>query len=130
MARSTSEQPTEGELNILRVLWRHGLVRLSVLCEALAAERRLAPSTVATMLKIMQRKGQVKRVVDRDGIRWQAVLSQAEAGRGLLANLVERVFEGSAHKVVLHLLDDGQLTAEHQEQIRKLLAARARRAHS
>jgi Fe2+ or Zn2+ uptake regulation protein len=80
MARKSAEQPTDGELNILSVLWELGPSRLSEIVEALSTERQVAPTTVATMLKIMSRKGQVERVNDGEGIRWQAKLSQGRPG--------------------------------------------------
>jgi len=127
MARTTKQHPTDGELNILRVLWQCGPSRLSAICEILGTERKVALTTVATMLKIMKGKGQVKRTVGGEGIRWQAVLSQTQAGSSLLANLVDGVFEGSAQKVVLHLLEEGQLSDDDREEIRKLLESRARK---
>ena len=130
MTRATTAQPTPGELNILRVLWESGPSRLSAICAALSDERKVAATTVATMLKIMKRKGQVKRRLTQAGIVWQARLSQTEAGSSMLANLLGAVFEGSAQKLVLHLLERGQLTENDQRQIRELLASNRRQPNS
>ena len=127
MARKSTDQPTDGELNILKVLWQRGPSRLSEVCEALSGERQVALTTVATMLKIMSRKGQVEKVNSGDGVRWQAKLSQGEAGRNMVERLVERVFEGSTRNLVLHLLEAGNLSAEDQQEIRSLLAAAKQR---
>ncbi len=127
MARKSTEQPTDGELNILNVLWQRGPRRLSEICEALSAQRPVAPTTVATLLKIMSRKGQVERIRDYEGVRWQARLSQRQAGSNLIQRLVERVFEGSTRKLVLHLLEAGHLSAEEQQQISDLLETRQQR---
>jgi len=124
MARKSTEQPTDGELNILNVLWQRGPCRLSEVCEALNAQRPVAATTVATILKIMSRKGQVERVSDDEGIRWQAKLSQRQAGSHLIQRLVERVFEGSTRKLVLHLLEAGHLSAKEQQEISNLLVMR------
>ena len=70
MARPASSQPTDGELEILRVLWREGPSELGVVHRALVAERgrKIAKTTVATMLKVMLDKGLVRRAVgDREG---------------------------------------------------------------
>ena len=130
MTRATTAQPTPGELNILRVLWESGPSRLSAICAALSDERKVAATTVATMLKIMKRKGQVKRRLTQAGIVWQARLSQTEAGSSMLANLLGAVFEGSAQKLVLHLLERGQLTENDQRQIRELLASNRRQPNA
>jgi len=62
MARSESEQPTELELEILKVLWEKSplLVR-DVRAGLEQADRPLPHSTVITMLNIMHRKGYLKR---------------------------------------------------------------------
>jgi len=124
MARSGSKHPTDGELAILKVLWEQGPSRLSVLCENLGEERKAAPSTVATMLKIMKDKGLVERVSPGKGVVWQAKLTQKEAGSGMLQSLMNQLFEGSAQKVVLHLLEGGELSRKDQEEIRKMLASK------
>ena len=71
MARPPSAQPTEGELEILKVLWEQGPSGLSAVCAGLRKGRPVATTTVATMLKLMQEKG----LVDR---------GEAPAGLGLL----------------------------------------------
>jgi BlaI family penicillinase repressor len=129
MARPTTEQPTNGELNILRVLWELGPSRLSTICEALSRQRKVALTTVATMLKIMKAKRQVKRTITTRGAIWQATLSQEEAGNHCLQNLMNKLFEGSAQKLVVHLLARGNLSAKDQKEIRKLLGARRETTH-
>ncbi len=121
MARSPSEQPTHAELAILRVLWQRGPCRLSTVCEALSQGRKVAPTTVATLLKIMKRKGQVTRTIGPGGIRWRAALTQGRASSNYLRDLVDRVFEGSAQKLVLHLLEGGHLSVADQKEIRRIL---------
>jgi len=127
MARPSKEWPTDGELNILRVLWERGPTRLSEICETLSQERKVAPTTVATMLKIMREKGQVKRVKD-EGVAWEAILDQETAGRGLIQNILDRVFDGSARSLVLNLLDQGKLSSKDREEIRTLLATKRGKA--
>jgi BlaI family penicillinase repressor len=125
MARTSQAQPTDGELNILKILWQRGPSRLSEICGTFARERRVAPTTIATMLKIMEGKGQVKRVTSQEGVVWEAVLTQTAAGNHLLRNLINRVFEGSAQKLVLHLLEKGNLSETDQREIRRLLVSKS-----
>lgn len=121
MARQGSKHPTDGELAILKVLWERGPSRLSVLRENLAEERGAAPSTVATMLKIMKEKGLVERVTSGTGVAWRAKLTQKQAGSGMLQRLTNQLFEGSARKVVLNLLEGGKLSRKDREEIQKML---------
>jgi predicted transcriptional regulator len=124
MARTGSKHPTTGELTILKVLWEQGPLRFGVLCENLGKERKAAPSTVATMLRIMKNKGLVERVSSGTGVVWKAKLTQKEAGGSMLQSLMNQLFEGSAQKVVLHLLEGGKLSRKDQEEIRKILASK------
>jgi BlaI family transcriptional regulator, penicillinase repressor len=124
MARPGSKHPTEGELAILKVLWEQGPSRLSDICTHLSVDRKPAPSTVATMLKIMKDKGLVQRVSPGTGVAWQAKLTQKEAGGSMLQTLMNQLFEGSAQKVVLQLLEGGKLSRKDQEEIRKLLTSK------
>jgi len=124
MARSRSKHPTDGELAILKVLWEQGPTRLSVLCDNLDKERGAAPSTVATMLKIMKEKGLVERVSSGTAVVWKAKLTQEKAGSGMLQSLTNQLFDGSAQKVVLNLLEGGKLSRKDQEAIRKMLTGK------
>ncbi len=124
MARPVSKHPTNGELAILKILWEQGPSRLSVLCENLSEERGAAPSTVATMLKIMKNKGLVERVSPGTRVAWQAKLTREEAGSGMLQSLTNQLFEGSAQKLVLQLLEGGKLSRRDQDEIRKMLAGK------
>jgi predicted transcriptional regulator len=48
-------------------------------------------------------------------------VTRRHATRGLIRKVLSNVFEGSASKLVMHLIEDGRLTREEQEQIRALL---------
>lgn len=51
-------------------------------------------------------------------------MSQADGGSSFLENLVNRVFEGSAQKLVMHLLEQGRLSDANQKEIRAMLMSR------
>ncbi len=102
---------------------------MSEIGEALSQERRVAATTVASMLKIMKGKGQVKRNDNGEEIVWEATLSQKQAGSHYLEHLVDRVFDGSAGKLVMHLLEEQPLSAAEQQEIQELLAARKGRGN-
>jgi predicted transcriptional regulator len=77
-----------------------------------------------TMLKIMKEKGLVERVSARGRVAWAARLTQEAAGGGMLQSLMNRLFEGSAQRVVLHLLDGGKLSQKDRDEIRQLLESK------
>src|SRR5690606_34699314 len=109
MSRPASPHPTDGELEILRVLWDAGPISLSGLCEHLRRDREVAVTTVATMLRVMSDKGLVKRTGSGRGAEWQATVSRQKTERGIVRSLVDRVFDGAADRLVAHLVEGGQL---------------------
>ena len=61
MARPPSTHPTDGELELLQILWQAGPSSLGRICTALRLRRPIATTTVATMLKVMLDKGLIRR---------------------------------------------------------------------
>ena len=129
MPRPGSAHPTDGELEILHVLWSAGPSSLSGVCEALRDNRDVATTTVATMLRVMSGKGLVRRHGAGRGATWAAAVSQAKTERGMLGRLVDRVFDGAADRVVTHLVDGGALSDDQLAHLRTMLNERAKTSH-
>jgi BlaI family transcriptional regulator, penicillinase repressor len=121
MARPASAQPTDGEMEILKVLWPSGPLPLGQVCAQLRRHRPVAPTTVATMLQVMLGKGLVKRSRGPRGFLWSAKVSQEVAASRLLRKMLDHVFDGSARRLVVHLLDEGKLSPRDCQEIRRLL---------
>jgi predicted transcriptional regulator len=123
MARPASQTLTDGELEILRVLWERGPSPLGNVCAALRQGRDVATTTVATMLRIMLDKGLVRRKGAGRAARWSAVVTHAAAARSLVGKLVDGIFDGSAQRLVAHLVEGGRLSADELAELRTLLNA-------
>jgi len=120
MARRSSEHPTDAELAILQALWREGPTSLGKIHAALAEKRPVAKTTIATMLKIMLEKGLVHRADGERGYVWSAAVTHKEAASGMVGKLVDHVFEGSAMRMVAHMVEGGRLSEEELEEIWRL----------
>lgn len=123
MARPASAQPTDGEMEILKVLWAAGPAPLGQVCAELRRYRPVAATTVATMLQVMLGKGLVKRAPGPRGFLWSAKVSQQATASRLLRKLLDHVFDGSAQRLVAHLVDEGKLSPRDCQEIRRLLEA-------
>jgi BlaI family transcriptional regulator, penicillinase repressor len=132
MARPASAQPTDGELEILKVLWEHGPSGLKQVCDCLRRARPVATTTVATMLKLMQEKGLVARGVrgDARGAVYSAKISREVASTGLIRRLVDIIFDGSARRLLAHMLENENLSERDYAAIRRLLDDDKRRARA
>lgn len=125
MARSASSHPTDGELEILRVLWSDGPTSLSTLCLALRQQRDVATTTVATMLRVMLDKGLVKRQGAGRGAQWAAAITQKKTAKNMVSKLVDHVFDGSADLLAAHLIEGGQLSPQQLAELRDLIDQRS-----
>ena len=134
MVRPASEYPTELELQILKVLWaRKAALTVREIRDALAAGGRdLAHTSVITTLGTMVDKGQVEKLPPEQGkaLRFSPLRSEAEVARGMLGDLVDRVFDGSAAAVMLSLFDVSELDDEELQRLRKLFNKKMREQQS
>jgi BlaI family penicillinase repressor len=115
-------EPTEAELEVLRVLWQLGDSTVRQVHEVLALNNPVAYTTVLTTLQIMHQKGLVKRDASERAHIYAAALSQRKAQKRFLGKLLHRVFEDSAAELVMQALGSGKpASAEELAMIRARL---------
>ncbi|MFN8581206.1 MAG: BlaI/MecI/CopY family transcriptional regulator [Gemmatimonadaceae bacterium] len=120
MAKPVLPQPTNAELRILRVLWRNGPSTVRDVYEQLQPAD-VGYTTVLKLMQIMAEKGLVKRDATARSHVYRAALLEREAKRRLVADLVDRAFEGSAVGLVMHALQSRPASASELAEIRRLL---------
>jgi predicted transcriptional regulator len=116
-------RPTDVELAILSVLWRHGPGSVREVLNRYN-EGRGDPAgytTVLKMLQIMSDKGLVERDDSRRPQVYSAHLSEEQTQRQLLSDLLERAFGGSAKKLVLQALAGREASEKELSQIESIL---------
>ena len=126
MARKKSKYPTELELEILKILWERSPQQVREVREEMAAAgRELAHTSLITTLNVMFDKGYVKRkpASEGKGYEFSPKVSRAEVSQGMVGDLVDRIFEGSASALMLSLLESEQLDAESHAALRKAIEA-------
>jgi BlaI family penicillinase repressor len=121
MARRSSSHPTELELEILKILWREGPLSGRRVRDLLAQVRDLAYTSVMTIMKIMTQKGYVRRKRVEGNYVYYPCVTEEVVSSGMLCDLVERVFDGSATAVMLNLLETAELGEDELKQIRRLI---------
>jgi BlaI family transcriptional regulator, penicillinase repressor len=127
MARRGSEFPTELELQILKVLWGREPIPVRDVRQGLAAVgRELAHTSVITTLNVMVRKKYLRRRMQGKACLFSPRVSREEVSRGMLGDVVNRVFDGSAKAVMLSLFDCAELDAEDVKELRQLVNQKAK----
>lgn len=115
-------RPTEGELEILAVLWERDSATVREVYEAISASRPLVYTAVLKLMQIMMDKGLVRRDESARAHVYRAAVAKEETERRFLRELSDRLFSGSAAQLALRALEMAPATDEELREIRKLLA--------
>jgi len=118
-------RPTDAELAILRVLWERGPSTVREVFDVLNTTRK-EPFAYTTVLRFLQIMTEKQLVVREDGDRTHIYAPSVPAERTqkqMVGDLMDRVFGGSAHDLVLHALGARKVSALEIREIRKLLNA-------
>jgi len=121
MPRPASSQPTEVELQILRVVWEHGSATARQIHNGLLGTKDRNYSTTVKMLSLMLDKGLVRRNEDVRPHVYRATTTRQKTQQQMLAHLIHRVYDGSAKSLVLQALSSQTATQEDLAEIRKLI---------
>ena len=116
-------KPTDAELAILRVLWTRGPSTVRQIAEVM--DRESGYTTVLKLLQIMTEKRLVVRDESARTHIYQAVYTQEQTERQLVTDLLDRVFDGSAAKLVLQALASNKASPEELDEIKKLIATKS-----
>jgi BlaI family penicillinase repressor len=97
----------DSELEVMRVLWEaRDALPLIDIRRVLSERCGWDDSTIKTLLRRLQAKDAVK--LERRGV-YSAVVTQEEYNRYSMQAFVNKIFAGSAKKLVATLVSDGQL---------------------
>jgi BlaI family penicillinase repressor len=121
MTTRQRKQPTNAELEILRVLWQRGPSTVRQVFQTLQKARGTGYTTVLKLMQIMTDKGLLQRDTTVRPQVYEAIYSQGQTQRQLLGDLLDRAFSGSPGKLVLQALSEKKTTPEERREIRRLL---------
>ena len=109
----------------MKIVWDRQTATVRDVYEALLERRKVAYTTVMTMMKILEQKGYLNRKqVDRAYVYRPAHPKNRVIG-AMVRDFVNRVFNGSAEPLLVHLIDDRHLTPNEIEEIRRLIGERS-----
>jgi BlaI family penicillinase repressor len=110
---------TGQELEIMKQVWRLESATVRQVYEALLERRRIAYTTVMTMMNILEQKGFLKKRQDDRAYVYSPAQPQKQVVGSMVREFVNRVFNGSAEPLLLHLVEDQHLTEKDLDEIRK-----------
>jgi BlaI family penicillinase repressor len=112
---------TEQELEIMKIVWAREVATVRDVYEALLERRKIAYTTVMTMMKILEQKGFLKKRQEDRAYVYTPAQPQKQVVGGMVRDFVNRVFNGSAEPLLLHLVEDQHLTESDLEDIRRTI---------
>lgn len=114
--------PSERELDVLKVLWDLGEAKVRDVHAAMCQQKETAFTTVQTLLRIMAEKGLVKqRTIGRT-----LFYSPRHTREQVSSRFLDRVFDGAIDKLVLNLLRAEDTSPDEMRELERLIA-KARR---
>ena len=123
MARPKEEQPTTGELEVLKVLWDRGPSTVREVMDVLHEEHPRAYTSVMSLLAVMAEKGLLVREPRGRAFVYRPKNDRGRTLRRMLGDLLGRAFEGSTSQLVAHLLDQTKPSAKELDEIRRAIEA-------
>ncbi len=115
-------QLTDLQIALLRVLWARREATVAEIAEALRPGRDLAPTTIATLLSRLEKRGVVGHTAQGRQYVYRARVSEGEVRRSMVSGLTNLMFGGDVAALMSHLLDVGSVRPGDLEKVRTLIA--------
>ena len=123
MARHKSPGPTDRELAILNVLWQRGPSTVREVHESLHAEAdsETGYTTTLKLMQIMSEKGLLSRKGAGRSHVYTPAVSQERTQKQVVGEVLDKVFAGSAEKLVMRALSAKKVSPNELKRIREML---------
>ena len=121
MARHKVSGPTDRELAILGILWKNGPSTVRQVNEEMNKQQRTGYTTTLKLMQIMTEKGLVVRDDSKFQHIYKPAVSEEKTQKQVVGDLLEKVFSGSAEKLVMRALSAKKVSAKELAKIRKTL---------
>ncbi len=114
-------KPTEGELEILQVIWEHGPSTVRFVNDQLSTQKKVGYTTTLKLMQIMADKGLLRRDTTGKTHIYDSAVSQQKTQQQLIDKLAVTAFGGSAMKLVMQALGNKKSTQKEIDEIRAFL---------
>ncbi len=121
MARRKSATLTDGELELMRVLWERSRASVSEVMQALPGDPLPAYNSVLTRLRILEQKGYAGHEKTGRAFVYYPLIDQRQAREHAVSRLVSQLFDGSPSQLVLNLLEQSQVDPAEVRRLKAML---------
>ena len=115
---------TDQELEIMKIVWEREPATVRDVYEELLSARKIAYTTVMTMMGILEKKGHLKRSSSGRAYVYRPAKPKSQVVGGIVQDFVRKVFDGSARPLLVHLAENREISEEEIEEVRRMLRRR------
>lgn len=105
----------------MKVVWSLDEATVRQVYEALREQRPIAYTTVMTMMRILEEKGYLRKSLVERAHVYAPVKPRQQVMGAMVRDFVDRVFDGAAGNLLLHLAKDNTLTPKQRRAIKQLI---------
>ena len=105
----------------MKIVWRLEHATVRDVYEELLKHRKVAYTTVMTMMKILENKKHLKKTQEDRAYVYRPTKPKDQVLRGMVREFVNRVFNGSAEPLLMHLIEDSNLTQKELDDIARMI---------
>lgn len=114
-------EPTETELEILKVLWQHGPSTVKTVNQNLSRQKETGYTTTLKLMQIMHAKGLVLRDETHRQHIYSAAIAEKQVKQGFLNKMLNNLYQGSASQMVMQILGSQATSRNELEEIKKFI---------
>jgi predicted transcriptional regulator len=112
---------TEQELEIMKIVWARERATVRDVYESLLERRKIAYTTVMTMMNILEQKKYLRKSSEDRAYIYRPTKPKKQVIQGMVREFVDRVFNGSAEPLLVHLIEDRRLTNKDLDELARMI---------
>jgi len=112
---------TPQELEIMKLVWQRGAATVRDVYEALLERRKIAYTSVMTIMKILETKGYLKKRRQDRAFLYRPAHPKNQIIGGMIREFIDRVFNGSAEPLLVHLVKSRHLSEKDLQKIARMV---------
>lgn len=105
----------------MKIVWERDRATVRDVYEALLERRKIAYTTVMTMMNILEQKKYLRKAAGDRAYVYQPAKPKQQVIKGMVREFVDRVFNGSAEPLLVHLIEDRKLTRKELDEIARMI---------
>ena len=119
--KGTKPVLTGQELEIMKIVWQLGTATVRDIYEELLKSRKIAYTTVMTMMGVLEQKGRLQKTMRDRAYVYTPTESEGEVVSSMVHEFVKRVFDGSAKPLLVHLAEKKKINQKELDEISGIL---------